>query len=48
MGNTNQKPTIDTNIKKKKQFKHNTKDGNQITRDENKEEGKNNHHNIVK
>ena len=39
MGNTNQKPTIDTNIKRKKQSKHNTKDGNQTTREENKEEG---------
>ena len=39
MGNTNQKPIIDTNIKKKKQSKHNTKDGNQTTREENKEEG---------
>ena len=38
MGNTNQKPIIDTNIKKKKQSKHNTKDGNQTTREENKKE----------
>ena len=41
MGNTNQKPTIDTNIKKKKQSKHNTKDVHQTTREEKtKEEGK--------
>ena len=36
MGNTNQKPIIDTNIKKKKQSKHNTKDSHDITREENK------------
>ena len=27
---------MDTHIKKKKQFKHNTKDGQQITREDNK------------
>ena len=35
------KTIIDTNIKKKKQSKHNTEDGNQATREENKEEGNN-------
>ena len=34
MGNANQK--IDTHTKKKKQPKHNTKDGHQTTREENK------------
>ena len=33
---TNQKSTIDTNIKQKKEFKHNTKDSHQITREESK------------
>ena len=36
MGNANQKSTIDTLTKKKKQPKHNTKDGHQTTREENK------------
>ena len=36
MGTTNQKTTINTFIKKKKQFKCNTKDSHQITREENK------------
>ena len=33
---TNQKSTIDRHAKKKKQSKHNTKDSQQITREENK------------
>ena len=33
---TNQKSTIDTNIKQKKEFKHNTKDSHQITKEESK------------
>ena len=33
---TNQKSKIDTNIKQKKEFKHNTKDSHQITREESK------------
>ena len=36
MGTTNQKSTIDTHTKKKKQSKHITKDRHQITREENK------------
>ena len=36
MGTANPKTTIDTHTKKKKQPKHNTKDGHQTTRDENK------------
>ena len=36
MENTNQKTTIDTHTKKKKQPKHKTKDGHQITSEENK------------
>ena len=36
MGNANQKTTIDTHTKKKKQPKHNTKDGHQTTREKNK------------
>ena len=39
MGTANQKPTIDTHTKKKKQSKHNTKDSHQITR-EKKRKGK--------
>ena len=35
MGTANQKTTIDTNTKKKKQPKHNTKDSHKITREEN-------------
>ena len=35
-GNTNQKTIMDTHIKKKKQSKHNTKDSQQITREDNK------------
>ena len=39
MGTTNQKTTMDTHIKKKKkQSKHNTKDSQQITREDNKRE----------
>ena len=38
MGNANQKTTIDTYTKKKKQPKHNTKDGHQTKREENKEQ----------
>ena len=37
---TNQKSTIDTNIKQKKEFKHNTKDSHQSTREENKKRKK--------
>ena len=33
---TNQKSTIDANIKQKKEFKHNTKDSHQITKEESK------------
>ena len=33
---TNQKSTIDTNIKQKKEFKHNTKDSHQITMEKSK------------
>ena len=33
---TNQKSTIDTNIKQKKEFKHNTKDSHQITKEDSK------------
>ena len=40
MGTTNQKSTIDTHTKKKKQFKHNTKDNHQITGEENKRKGR--------
>ena len=36
MGNTNQKSTLDTHTWKKKQPEHNTKDGHQTTREENK------------
>ena len=36
MGTTNQKSTIDTHTKKKKQTKHSTKDRHQIIREENK------------
>ena len=36
MGNANQKTTIATHTKKKKQSKHNTKHGHQTTRKENK------------
>ena len=36
MGTANPKATIDTHTKKKKQPKHNTKDGHQTTREENK------------
>ena len=36
MGTANQKTTIDTHTKKKKQPKQNTKDSYQITREENK------------
>ena len=36
MATTNQKSIIDTHTKKKKQYKHNTKDSHQITREENK------------
>ena len=36
MRTTNQIIIIATNIKKKKQAKHNTKDGQQITREDNK------------
>ena len=36
MGTTNQKSTIDTHTKKKKQSKHNSKDSYQITREKNK------------
>ena len=36
MGNANQKTTIDTHTKKKKQPTHNTKDGHQTTRGKNK------------
>ena len=36
MRNANQKTTIDTHIQKKKQPKHNTKDGHQTTREEKK------------
>ena len=36
MGTAKPKPTIDTNTKKKKQPKHNTKDGHQNIREENK------------
>ena len=36
MGIANQKPTIGTHTKKKKQSKHNTKNCHQITREENK------------
>ena len=36
MGTANQKSTIDTHTKKKKQSKHNIKDGHQITREKNK------------
>ena len=32
----NQKTTVDTHMKKKKQSKHNTKDGQQITKGNNK------------
>ena len=35
-GTTNQKTIMDTHIKKKKQSKHNTKDGQQITKEDNK------------
>ena len=37
----NQKCIIDTQMKKRKESKHNTKDSHQITREENKEEEKN-------
>ena len=40
MGNANQKTTTDIHTKKKKQPKHNTKDGHQTTREENKREWK--------
>ena len=40
MGTTNQKSTIDTHTKKKKQSKHNTKDNHQITREESKKKKK--------
>ena len=36
MGTTNQKPAIDTHIKKKRQTKYNTEDSHQIIREENK------------
>ena len=36
MGSANQKATIATHTQKKKQPKHNTKDGHQTTREENK------------
>ena len=36
METTNQKSTIDTHTRKKKQSKHITKDGHQITRQENR------------
>ena len=36
MGTTNQKPTTDTLIKKKKKFKYYTKDSHQITREKDK------------
>ena len=36
MGTANPKPKIDKNTKKKKQPKHNTTDGRQTTREENK------------
>ena len=36
MGTTNPQTEIDTHTKKKKQPKHNTKDGHQTTREENK------------
>ena len=36
MGNANQKTTTDIHTKKKKQPKHNTKDGHQTTKEENK------------
>ena len=35
MVTVNQKLTVDTHIKKKKQSKHNTEDSHQITREEN-------------
>ena len=38
VGNANQKTTVETHTKKKKQPKHNTKDGDQTTREENKRE----------
>ena len=37
---TNQKSTIETHTKKKKESKHNTKVSHQITREENKEDGR--------
>ena len=40
MVSANQKSTIDTHIKKKKESKHNTKVSYQITRQQDKEEGK--------
>ena len=36
----NQKSTIDPHTKKKKEFKHNTKDSHQITREKNKRKGR--------
>ena len=39
MGTENPKTTIDTHAEKKKQAKHNTKDGHQATREENKRGG---------
>ena len=36
MGTANPKITIDTQTKRKKQARHNTKDGHQTTREENK------------
>ena len=40
MGTANQKTTIDTHKKKKKQLKQNTKDTHQTTREENKRKRK--------
>ena len=39
MGTVNPKTTINTHTKKKKHPKHNTKDGPQTTREENKRQG---------